>query len=92
MQFTKKLRQRIKTGEITTNIRIWKSPHVKQGGCYKLEQGHVVVTSIREISFDGISENLARESGFNALVDLIKSARHAVGRIVYFIRFRHVEG
>jgi hypothetical protein len=87
MQFTKKLRERIKNGEITTSIRIWKKPHVKADGRYRMEEGQIVVTSIREISFDDISETLAKESGFASVADLIKVAVHGNGRIVYFVRF-----
>ena len=87
MEFSKKLRSRVKNGEITTSIRIWKKPHVKVGGRYKVEDGVIVVTSIREISFEDISEPLAKESGFANIADLIKTAKHGSGRIVYFIRF-----
>jgi hypothetical protein len=87
MQFTKKLRERIRKGEITTSIRIWRKPHVKVGGRYRMGGGHVVVKSIREISFADISEALARESGFDSVADLIKIALHGSGRTVYFIRF-----
>jgi hypothetical protein len=90
MQFTEKLRGRIQSGGITTSIRIWKKPHVKEGGCYKMEGGHIVVTSIQEISFDDISETLARESGFLSLADLMKTAKHGNGFIIYFIRFHFV--
>ena len=91
MQFTRKLREPIRNGEITTSIRIWKKPHVKVGGRYRLGEGHVVVTSIREMSFEDISEGLARESGFDSVADLIKIALHGSGRIVYFIRFYYEE-
>ena len=87
MQFTKKLRESIKLGQITTSIRIWKYPHVKEGGRYRLEQGHVIVTSIIEIQFDDISETMAKESGFNNLLDLMKTAKHGEGSHIYFIRF-----
>lgn len=87
MQFTKKLRDRVKCGEITTSIRIWKKPHVKVGGRYRVEEGSIVVTAIREISFEDISEPLAKASGFISIADLIKTARHGSGRIVYYIRF-----
>jgi len=89
MQFTKKLREGIKRGDITTSIRIWQSPHVKEGGRYRLEEGHVVVTSIREITLNDISESLARESGFRSLADLLQTARHGSGHKVYFIRIRY---
>lgn len=87
MQFTKKLREPVQNGEVTTSIRIWKSPHVKEGGRYQMGEGHIVVTSIREISFNDISDNLARESGFNNMADLMKTAKHGAGFIIYFIRF-----
>ena len=89
MQFTKKLREGIKRGDITTSIRIWQSPHVTEGGRYRLEEGHVVVTSIREIGWDDISDSLARESGFRSLPDLLRTARHGSGHKLYFIRFRY---
>ncbi|MFG6428734.1 ASCH domain-containing protein [Roseateles sp. LYH14W] len=89
MQFTKKLREGVKRGDITTSIRVWQSPHVKEGGRYPLEGGHVVVTSIREITLNDISESLARESGFRSLADLLQTARHGSGHKVYFIRFRY---
>ena len=87
MQFTKKLRPFIKSGEVTTSIRVWKKPRVKVWGRYKLEEGIVVVTSIQEISFSDISENLAKESGFTCVADLIKTAKHGNGHAFYFIRF-----
>ena len=87
VQFSKRLRDRVKSGEITTSIRIWKKPHVKVGGRYRVEEGSIVVSSIREISFEDISESVARESGFANIVDLIKTAKHGGGRIIYFIRF-----
>ena len=87
MQFSKKLRDRVKSGEITTSIRIWKKAHVKVGGRYRVEEGSIVVSSIREISFEDISESVARESGFANIADLIKTAKHGSGRIIYFIRF-----
>ena len=89
MQFTKKLREGVKCGDITTSIRVWQSPHVKAGGRYRLEGGHVAVTSIREIGQEDISDSLARESGFRNLPDLLQTARHGSGHKLYFIRFRY---
>ena len=89
MQFTKKLREGVKRGDITTSIRIWQSPRVKEGGRYPLEGGHVIVTALREITLADISDSLARESGFRSLADLLQIARHGSGHKVYFIRFRY---
>ena len=87
MLFTRKLRESIKLGHITTSIRIWKRPRVKVGHYYKLDEGQVVVTAIREIAFDDISDQLARESGFLNKLDLLKTAQHGEGFIVHFVRF-----
>ena len=50
MQFTKRLREPIMSGAVTCSVRIWRSPHVKVGGRYRLGPGAVTVTSIRKIS------------------------------------------
>ena len=89
MQFTKHLREPIKRGEITTSIRIWKSPRVKVGNYYKLENGYVCIEKINEIEFDAITPTLARESGFAGVADLLKTAKHGSGENVYLVRFRY---
>lgn len=92
MQFTKHLREPIRRGEITTSVRIWIRPRVKVGGRYKLESGFVVVDKIRQIEWDGISPRLAKESGFNGVADLLKTAKHGRGENVYLIDFHYEEG
>jgi hypothetical protein len=89
VQFTKHLRDPIRRGEVTTSIRIWKAPRVKAGNRYRLEDGFVVVEKISEIRLDDITPELARESGFAGVVDLLKTARHGAGENVYLIRFRY---
>jgi hypothetical protein len=84
MMFTKRLRARIVSGEIDCTIRIWKYPHVKVGRRYPLEGGHVVVEKIREIT-----PQLARRSGFEGVVDLLKVAKHGAGTHVYLIDFHY---
>jgi len=92
MMFSRHLRARIKRGEITTTIRIWRWPHVKEGGRYKLDRGHVVVTSIKEIAIEDITEAMAVASGFDGVEDLLKTAKHGAGSRVYFIEFHYVKG
>ena len=89
MQFTRRLREPIKRGEITTSIRIWKQPRVRTGNRYRLDEGHVVVERISEIGFDGITPRLARESGFAGVADLLKTARHGAGERVYLVEFHY---
>lgn len=89
MQFTKRLREPIKRGEITSSIRIWKQPRVKKGNRYRLEEGFVFIEKIVQIEFDDITPKLARESGFSGVADLIKTAKHGAGENVYLIKFRY---
>jgi hypothetical protein len=79
MVFTKRLRERVRRGEITCSVRIWKRPHVKVGGRYRMEEGEIEVDSIEPLGFPEITPQLARESGFLGLVDLLKVARHGKG-------------
>jgi hypothetical protein len=89
MVFTKKLRPLISNGEVTASVRIWQKPHVKVGGRYPMDAGHIEVTSIREIGWDDLSDKLARDTGFNNLADLVKTAKHGPGQTIYFVRFRY---
>ena len=89
MVFTKRLRDPVKNGEITTSIRIWKRPHVKVGNRYMLDEGHVVVDRLSEIDFDDITPTLARKSGFAGVADLLKTAKHGPGENVYLVEFHY---
>lgn len=91
MQFLKTLRDRIRRGEITSTIRIWQSPRVRAGGRYPLPPGHVVVDSIMPIDLRDVTGEMARRSGFDGVVDLLKTAKHGAGTKVYFITFHYVE-
>lgn len=91
MQFTKHLRTPIRQGEITTSVRIWLRPRVKVGGRYKLEAGFVVVDNIRQIEWDWISSEMAKDSGFDSVADLLKTAKHGKGENVYLIDFHYEE-
>jgi hypothetical protein len=90
MEFTKRLREGIRRGRIRCTIRIWKRPHVKVGGRYRMEDGHIVVDSIAAITESDITYDLARESGFESVDDLLRMARHGRGDQVYLIRFHYL--
>ena len=89
MTFTKRLREPIMRGDITCSVRIWQRPHVKVGGRYRLGEGAIEVTSIREISMADITPDLARRSGFLGVVDLLKVAKHGPGERVYLVEFEY---
>ncbi|HKB11759.1 MAG TPA: hypothetical protein VKD69_13950 [Vicinamibacterales bacterium] len=90
MQFTKRLREGIRRGRIRCTVRIWQRPHVKVGGRYRMDEGHVVVDSIEPIDAADITDDLARESGFDGVDDLMQIARHGPGENVYLIRFHYL--
>src|ERR1700681_4285144 len=90
MVFTKRLREGVRRGEITCSVRIWTRPHVKVGNRYPMEEGEIEVDSIEPIGFPDITPQLARESGFLGLVDLLKVAKHGKGENIYLVRFHYV--
>src|ERR1022692_3413275 len=86
MVFAKRLREGVRRGEITCSVRIWKSPHVKAGSRYRMEE----IDSIEPMGLFEITPELARESGFLGVVDLLKVAKHGKGESVYLVRFHYV--
>jgi len=90
MMFTKRLRDGVRRGEITCSVRIWMQPRVKVGGHYRMEEGEIEVDSIEPIGLPDITPQLARESGFFGVLDLLKVAKHGKGDNVYLVRFHYV--
>jgi hypothetical protein len=90
MQFAAHLRDAVRRGEITCSVRIWQSPRVKVGGRYRLDPGEVEVDAVIPMGFDDITPALARESGFQGVIDLLKTAKHGAGENVYLVRFHYV--
>jgi hypothetical protein len=77
-------------GEVTCSVRIWQSPRVKLGGRYALGPGFVEVTGLREITLQDVTPTLARRSGFQGVVDLLKVAKHGPGERVFLVEFEYV--
>jgi hypothetical protein len=90
MLFAKRLRGRIRSGRIRCTVRIWQRQRVKVGGRYRMDDGHVVVDSITRIRRRDITNDLARESGFDSVADLMSVAKHGKGRNIYLIRFHYL--
>ena len=90
MVFAKQLREGVRRGRIRCSIRIWQSPKVKEGGRYAMDEGHIVVDSITSITRRDITHDLARESGFEGVKELLAVAQHGPGRNVYLIRFHYL--
>ena len=90
MVFAKRLRDGVISGQITCSVRIWTSPHVIAGNRYKMGDGHIEIDSITPIGFPDITPQLARESGFTGVLDLLKIAEHGKGDKIYLIRFHYL--
>ena len=65
-------------------------PHVKVGNRYRMDEGEIEVVSVLPITLADVTPELARESGFKGVVDLLKTAKHGRGENVYLVRFRYV--
>ena len=90
MVFSKHLREGVRRGRIRCSVRIWTRPHVKAGGRYTMEDGSIVVDSIERISRARITSDLAHESGFESVKDLLKIAKHGAGNTIFLIRFHYL--
>jgi hypothetical protein len=90
MLFAKRLREGVRRGEITCSVRIWMRPHVIAGNRYRMEEGEIEIDSITPIGLPDITPELARESGFLGVIDLLKIAKHGKGERIYLIRFHYI--
>jgi hypothetical protein len=90
MMFTKRLREGVRNGDITCSVRFWLRPRVTAGTRYRMEDGEIEVDSIELIGFPDITPQLARESGFSGLLDMLKVAKHGKGEKIYLVRFHYL--
>lgn len=90
MLFAKRLREGVRSGEITCSIRIWMHPRVTAGKRYAMEEGEIEVDSVEPIGLADVTPQLARASGFLGVVDLLKVAKHGRGNNIYLVRFHYV--
>ena len=55
-----------------------------------MDDGHIVVDSIAPITLADVTYDLARESGFASVEDLLGIAKHGSGDKVFLIRFHYL--
>ena len=65
-------------------------PHVVVGNRYRMDEGEIEVDAIVPMTLADITPEIARASGFNGVVDLLKVAKHGRGENVYLVRFHYV--
>lgn len=90
MTFTKRLRDGVRTRQITCSVRFWQNPRVTVGKRYSMEEGHIEIDSIQPIGLPDITHDLAVASGFLGVLDLLKVAKHGKGQNIYLIRFHYI--
>ena len=90
MLFVRYLRDGVRSGEITTSVRVWQRPHVRVSKRYRMEDGEIEIDSIVPITFADITPELARACGFSDVIDLLNVAKHGGGENVYLVRFHYI--
>jgi len=55
-----------------------------------MDEGQIVVDSLAPMSIADITDDLARESGFSDVKNLLQTAKHGSGDNVYLIRFHYL--
>ena len=55
-----------------------------------MDEGTIHVDSIERIRLADITLELAHESGFKSIAELLRTAKHGSGRNVYLVRFRYI--
>ena len=55
-----------------------------------MEEGEIEVDSLEPIGFPDITHQIALESGFLGVLDLLKVAKHGKGENIYLVRFHYI--
>lgn len=95
MEFSRELRPKVLSGDVTLTFRLWRRPKVKSGGRYRVGPGQVEVDAIELVPFASIDEADVRRSGESDLESLRHRAAHAGpiqdDTLLYRIEFHVVE-
>ncbi len=95
MEFSKELRDDIAAGDITLTFRLWRRPHAKVGGRYRVGRVEIEVDSMELVPFSGISQADVRRAGEPDRETLRRRTAHAgpitEDTLLYRIAF-HVVG
>lgn len=94
MLFSRELRSRVASGEITVSIRLWSRPKVKLGGRYDTAEIVIEIDSIELLPFSALTTDDVRRSGERDLETLRERAAHSGpirdNTLVYRIEFHSV--
>ncbi len=94
MEFAKVLYDDIAAGDITVTVRLWRRPHAKVGGRYRVGLVDIEVDRMALVPFASLTEADVRRAGEESREDLRARAAHAgpIGdeTLVYRIEFHTV--
>jgi hypothetical protein len=94
VEFSRELRNDVLAGAITLSVRLWKRPHVKEGGRYRVEPGEIEVDAIELVPFAAVTSDDVRRAGEPDRETLRQRAAHAGpiddDTLVYRIEFHAV--
>jgi hypothetical protein len=95
VEFSKELRDDVVAGDITVTFRLWRRPHAKVGGRYRVGRSEIEVDSMELVPFGRISAADVRRAGEHDREALRARAAHAgpvtEDTLLYRIAF-HVVG
>jgi hypothetical protein len=95
VEFSRELRARVLSGDITVTFRLWRRPQVRPGGRYRVGDGHIEVDSVELLPFSAIDDTDVVEAGEVDLESLRKRAAHAgpihEDTLLYRIEFHATE-
>ncbi len=95
VEFSKELRDDVAAGDITVSFRLWRRPHAKVGGRYRVGLAEIEVDSMELVPFASVTDADVRRAGEPDRETLRQRAAHAGpitdGTLLYRIAF-HVVG
>jgi hypothetical protein len=77
MQFSRDLRARVASGEITMSVRLWSRPQVRAGGTYSAHGTTIVIDDVELVPFSAITDADVRACGETDRESLRARAAHA---------------
>lgn len=83
--------KKIRTGEISLAFRKWKNKRIKKGSLIKTSIGQIKILDIVEISFEEISQEDAKQAGYDELRELRQILKSKAGNLYKISLQYHAE-
>jgi hypothetical protein len=63
VEFSKELRDDVAAGDITVTFRLWRTPHAKVGGRYRIGRAEIEIDSMDLVPFSSVADADVRRAG-----------------------------